>query len=443
LFDLFHYAAADGLDTDPIGSAAGARDISPGTPGVYTYFSYNGSTVTLPFEAPGEGDLEDWADTDGGKAGVPYVARDSFGAQQAGVASPMSATDLQVLQVVGYDIACYVTGTRIATDNGEVPVEHLRIDDTVLTASGETRPMRWIGHRRVDCRRHPKPQDLWPVRVQAGAFGTAMPHRDLWLSPDHAAFIDGVLIPIRYLINDATIAQEPVESVTYWHVELDQHDVILAEGLSCESYLDTGNRGAFANGGAEMQMHPDFARKVWEASSCARLVVEGAELEAARSHLLQRAGTLGYAATNDAALCLVVDGCELKPRITGRVHRFRLPAAARHVRLASRSAVPAHVRDDSDDYRCLGVAVSRIALDGEPIALSDPRLGSGWHDAEAGDGADAAPDWRWTSGDAGLKLAGARELEIEVAITARYWLPCAWGAAQPHAAPTILQSRTR
>jgi hypothetical protein len=53
---------------------------------------------------------------------------------------------------------------------------------------------------------------------------------------------------VRYLVNDASIAQIPLDTVTYWHVELPTHDVIPAEGLAAESYLDTGNRRAFANG---------------------------------------------------------------------------------------------------------------------------------------------------------------------------------------------------
>ena len=52
-------------------------------------------------------------------------------------------------------------------------------------------------------------------------------------SPDHAVFIDGVLIPVRYLINGRTIVQEPADEVTYYHVELPRHDVIFAEGLPC------------------------------------------------------------------------------------------------------------------------------------------------------------------------------------------------------------------
>jgi hypothetical protein len=120
-----------------------------------------------------------------------------------------------------------------------------------------------------------------------------MPCRDLLLSPDHAVYVDGLLIPIRHLMNGTTIAQEEADEVTYWHVELHQHDVILAEGLPCESYLDTGNRGAFACGGPAMQLHPDFSSFKWEAEGCAPLIVTGPELEAARQPVNAFAETTG------------------------------------------------------------------------------------------------------------------------------------------------------
>jgi Hint domain len=105
-------------------------------------------------------------------------------------------------------------------------------------------------------------------------------------------FVDGVLIPIRHLVNGTTVAQEQVDEITYWHVELESHDVIMAEGLPCESYLDTGNRGAFENGGAPVQLHPDFARWRREASACAPLVVTGPNLEQVRAGLAGRAVAL-------------------------------------------------------------------------------------------------------------------------------------------------------
>jgi hypothetical protein len=138
--------------------------------------------------------------------------------------------------------ACFTTGTRIQTPEGEVAVEALREGQHVTTPSGGCTPVVWLGSRVV----HPHPQNLWPVRIAAGAFGQAQPRRDLVLSPDHAVFVDGVLIPAQYLVNGSTIARQPAATVTYWHVELPAHGVLLAEGLPCESYLDTGNRSAFA-----------------------------------------------------------------------------------------------------------------------------------------------------------------------------------------------------
>ncbi len=163
------------------------------------------------------------------------------------ITSPGSYTTASGVQL---PVACYRAGTRILTPRGEVAVEHLAVGDVVLTEAGPARPVRWVGHRRVDCRRHPRPELVWPVRVRAGAFGDGLPRRDLLLSPDHALLLDGALIPVKYLINGAAIAQERVATVHYFHVELDRHDIVLAEGLPAESYLDTGYRSAFANDGA-------------------------------------------------------------------------------------------------------------------------------------------------------------------------------------------------
>jgi T5SS/PEP-CTERM-associated repeat protein len=147
-------------------------------------------------------------------------------------------------------IACFMEGTKISTSDGETRVEDLQVGDYLATVSGGRR-MRtiWLGHRHLDCRRHPRPTDVWPVRVRAGAFSDCLPMRDLLLSPDHAVFVDDALIPVRHLINGSTIVQEQVAEVTYYHVELATHGVVLAEGLPCESYLDTGNRAAFEDGG--------------------------------------------------------------------------------------------------------------------------------------------------------------------------------------------------
>ena len=315
-------------------------------------------------------------------------------------------------------LACFLAGTKITTEAGECPVEHLQIGTTVRTNSGKSAAVRWLGHRRLDSRRHPNPEDIWPIRILAHAFAPGQPARDLLLSPDHAVFVGGNLIPIRHLINARTIRQQPQDDITYWHVELANHDIMLAEHLPCESYLDTGNRGAFANGGDASRAHPKAALQVWADRACAPLIRSGPQLDAARRALQARAAALGHATTENPALHLTVNGRTQSPDIHGQTHRFRLPATACGARLASRHARPAHMRA-STDHRPLGVAVSRITWNQRPIALTDARLSSGWHDAEYD---NAQPAWRWTDGDAGLAIAGGGLLEIEIALTERYWL---------------------
>jgi Hint domain len=310
-------------------------------------------------------------------------------------------------------LPCYAEGTLIRTASGETPVERLAVGDRVVSAFGGAAPVRWLGHRRVDCARHPRPREVWPVRVRADAFAPGQPRRDLMLSPDHAVFADGHLIPIRYLLNGATIAQERWPAVTYWHVELPAHDVIFAEHLPAETYLDTGNRGAFAEAEGPVHLAPDFARAVWDAQGCATLVASGPVVETARARLWRRAQALGHRRSHDPRLTVLADGRLLPPEpIPGGV-RVRVPANTRAAHLLSRSMVPEQ-EGYGADHRALGVAVAALRFADAPLALDDPRLGAGWHPAEAG--------LRWTDGAATISLAGGGRLEIALArIDLTYW----------------------
>ena len=186
-------------------------------------------------------------------------------------------------------ITCFRVGTRIGTVNGKVPVERLCVGDPVLVLGSDgdlvPRAITWIGHRSIDCERHPRPDQVWPVRIRAGAFGRDAPSRDLFLSPDHAVFVDDVLIPVKHLINGGCIVQVPMNEVSYFHIELQEHAVLFAEGLPTESYLDTGDRDKFANGGKRLVLFPDFATRAWESAGCAPLVVTGARLDAVRRRI--------------------------------------------------------------------------------------------------------------------------------------------------------------
>ena len=293
---------------------------------------------------------------------------------------------------------CFAIGTLIMTVHAEVPVELLREGNLIVTASGKLKKVRWIGLRHIDCLRHAKPRDVWPVRVLAGAFGGGLPKRELWLSPDHAVFVGGVLIPVRYLINGRTIVQKRVAEVTYYHVELATHDVILAEGLPCESYLDTGNRSDFENGNTTIELHPTFARGVWAVlPAVPSWCWKASGLSRRSAGCWGHAAALGHAITNEPALTFrdrrrsPVLPADIDGRAPG-AFAFRRPRAA-----CAQSAtwVPAHTRADESDTRTLGVAIGNLRFDGAAIPLDDARLSSGWHAAE--------PEWAWTDGDAGWR----------------------------------------
>lgn len=197
--------------------------------------------------------------------------------------------------------------------------------------------------------------------------------------------------------------------------------MLLAQGLPCESYLDTGNRSAFANGGTMAILHADFARGVWAATACAELVLEGPRLTAVRKALLEVATAAGHAITEDADLQVLADGRPLPVWIEGVTWHITLPADACRVRLVSNSWIPGQTRPAENDMRTLGIAVSRLKFDGSDVTLDDARLSSGWHPIERGEGGTA--DWRWTDGDAGLALAGVRKLSFKLAMTGTYWQP--------------------
>jgi autotransporter passenger strand-loop-strand repeat protein len=186
---------------------------------------------------------------------------------------------------------CFARGTRIATERGPIAVEQLAIRDRVMTPDGEARPITWIGSRRVDCRRHPAPHKVQPVLIAAHAFAPGAPSRDLLLSPDHAIFAEAVLIPVKHLVDGITIRQIVLPAITYFHIELDRHSVILAEGLTVETYLDTGDRSAFDSAEGATALHPAFASErgdialVMDALGYAPLRITGPEVEAVRARL--------------------------------------------------------------------------------------------------------------------------------------------------------------
>ncbi|MBV9250519.1 MAG: Hint domain-containing protein, partial [Acetobacteraceae bacterium] len=332
------------------------------------------------------------------------------------------------------DSVCYAAGTLILTTEGEKLVEEMAEGDLVITASGEQQPVKWVGKRHLDLTRHRRPHLAAPVRIRRNAFAEGMPRRDLTVSPDHCILIEGKLIPAKLLINEMTIVQERDRtSVDYYHIELDRHAILLAEGLPAESYLDTGNRAFFSNAGLALVLHPEFhvnaGLKCWEEDACAPLAVSPSVVEPVWRSLVERAESLGYVAprhttTAEPDLRLVANGQTIRPiaRENGR-YVFALPAASADVTLRSRSTVPSYMAAYVDDWRHLGVAVRRIVVRAQDritdIPADHPGLTRGWHQVER----DDATMWRWTNGDAYLpvgQLVGPAMVEIEVGMSMTY-----------------------
>ncbi len=155
-------------------------------------------------------------------------------------------------------VICFMPGTLIRTPDGERPVEIFKSGDPVVKKDGEVAPVRWVGRQTVS-RVFGDPMRVLPIRIKAGAVGDNLAERDLLLSPDHALLIDGVLIQAGALVNGTSIVREqdvPV-TYTYYHLELDDHGLVLAEGVPAETFFDNIDRLAFDNWDEYEALYPE------------------------------------------------------------------------------------------------------------------------------------------------------------------------------------------
>ena len=196
---------------------------------------------------------------------------------------------------------CYCPGTLILTDRGEVAVETLCIGDVVMTMSGAARPIKWIGRRSYAGRFAFGQKDILPVCIKAGALDENTPRRDLWISPRHAMYLEDVLIEARDLVNGVSVVQaETVDKVEYFHIELETHDVLVAEGSFSELFVDDDSRNMFHNAPEYRTLYP--AHEQGSVRYYAPRLDSGYAVEKARRHIEARAGLRPVPDDNAVAL---------------------------------------------------------------------------------------------------------------------------------------------
>ena len=183
---------------------------------------------------------------------------------------------------------CYATGTRIAVPAGEIAVEDLRIGDLVMTASGIAKKVKWLGRRNYTAAVAAANAHVRPVIVRKDAIAAGMPHRDLMVSPNHALFIDDAFVQAATLVNGVSILRsDELAPVAYIHIEMAEHDVVFAEGLPAETFVDDASRQMFDNAD---EFHDLYGADQGVTSFSANRLEEGVQLEALRRRIATRAG---------------------------------------------------------------------------------------------------------------------------------------------------------
>ena len=181
--------------------------------------------------------------------------------------------------ITATDFACFLAGTLIATERGEVRVETLRAGDLVLVRHGgqvSFKPLVWVG--RMEASATPGAYGV-PIIIEADALGHGMPVRDLRVSPNHALLVDGVLIPAHLLVNGESIRPDLIRRrVTYYHLELERHGLLLSDGAWSESYRESGNRHLFDNAGLTVMASAALSQPEQMGTACLPILREGPRL---------------------------------------------------------------------------------------------------------------------------------------------------------------------
>lgn len=315
----------------------------------------------------------------------------------------------------GSDLTCFLTGSMIETSDGPIAVEDLTIGSEIFTRNGDVdilRRVTWVGQAHFTVRPYlPLDQAGYPVRILKDAVSNGVPFKDMLITAEHCLFFDGKFVPVRMLVNGRSIFYDTsITSYDYYHIETEEHSVIMADGMLTESYLDTGNRSAFRQTGEVVSLTP--SRNLSWDDAAAPLTVSRETVEPLFRNIENRADSACFAIqaearplTNESDLHLTTDtGAIIWPaRQNNGWVMFMIPDGIESVRIVSNDSRPCDVIGPFvDDRRNLGVLVGEITLFESNRTrtltdhLHDTQL-SGWNNVEDG-------TMRWTSGNALLPL---------------------------------------
>ncbi|MGN7773496.1 Hint domain-containing protein [Phyllobacterium sp. 22552] len=303
----FHYMIGDGTSLE-IQAAAISASLLDGTTVDFLnangngHFIYDSGLLNIALSSPPDIVNVDNGDrvTVIGSASVQQSGNTVTFYGPLGILQPIASYDIPAGATYTYSNAtdtltfltpCFVRGTLIATPDGEIAVERLKAGTVISSLNNGAVAVKWVGNRSIDPKTLDKPRNDLPIRILAGAIAEDMPSRDLYVSPDHCMFVNGSLVPAKLLINGTTVNQPiTLNPVDYYHIELEQHDVIWANGAMAETYLDLGNRHVFLEPGVLQFTSP----KAYDAKACYPLAYSGPAVDAARAIITEREVELGY-----------------------------------------------------------------------------------------------------------------------------------------------------
>lgn len=313
---------------------------------------------------------------------------------------------------------CFLAGTMIETADGFRAIETINIGHLVMTYAPQTqrkiaRPVTWIARQnKIVNTNLTKDEAGYPVRILKNALADNVPDKDLLITSEHCLFLNGKLVPVRMLVNGYSIFYDTtITNYEYFHIETDEHSILIADGTLAESYLDTGNRHLFAD--PNMATNVIHTKKRWNYAAAAPLSVARDFVEPIYQEIVNRIDydTLKdnsdhFNITKDDGLYLITNkGIAItnKTITDDKKVLFTLPPDTTGVWIVSRASRPCDVMGSFiDDRRYLGVLIGDIQLhSGKQSYTIDTHLSeeslSGW------DVQEAVP-CRWTNGKAFLPL---------------------------------------